>query len=228
MPARITPLVTDQFYHLINCGTGAIPIFKDKHDYQKFLQVMLYYQNVNPPLRFAKFMQLNRDQRNSFLNDLKQKKEFLVEIITYCLMPNHFHLLIKQIKDSGIHQFMRKLQDSYSRHFNLKYKRRGGLFEGRFKAVHIGNEAQLLHLNRYIHLNPYSAYLIKNFSELETYPYSSFGEYLGNREDEICQKEAISNCFSKGNKYKDFVLDHADYQRTLQEIKHQILEENFP
>lgn len=87
MPARITPLVDNEIYHIVNRGTGAIPIFKNRYDYQRFIEVFLYYQNAKPPFRFSKFLDFSQLERNKIFEELKKKKDFLVEIIAYCLMP---------------------------------------------------------------------------------------------------------------------------------------------
>ena len=225
MPNRPTPLITGEIYHVLNRGTGGIPIFKNRYDYQKFIQIFLYYQNENPPVRFSRLSLLSKDQREEIFSRLKKEKNFRVEIIAYCLMPNHFHFLLKQTKEGGIANFIRLSTNSYARYFNTKYQRKGSLFEGRFGAVRIENEFQLLHVSRYIHLNPYSSFLVKNLTSLANYPFSSLPEYLGKTKEEICQKEIVLAEFSSVEKYKDFVMDQADYQQELEKIKHQTLEE---
>jgi len=225
MPNRPTPLITGEIYHVLNRGTGSIPIFKNKYDYQKFIQIFLYYQNENPPVRFSRISFLPREQQEEIFSRLKKEKDFRVEIIAYCLMPNHFHFLLRQKKEGGIANFIRLSTNSYARYFNTKYQRKGSLFEGRFGAVRIENEFQLLHVSRYIHLNPYSSFLVKNLTLLVDYPFSSLPEYLGKTKEEICQKEVVLSEFSSAEKYKAFVMDQADYQRELEKIKHQTLEE---
>jgi len=139
-------------------------------------------------------------------------------------MPTHFHLLLRQLMENGIEKFSRKISDSYSHYFNIKTERKGGLFEGRFQATRITSDQQLLHVSRYIHLNPYSSFLVKDFVALEKYPYSSFPEYINNSPVSRCQKEIVLNQFKKPEDYKDFVYDQADYQKTLDQIKHQTFE----
>lgn len=224
MPARNFPLITNEYYHVLNRGNGGMPIFKSKYDYYKIIQILSYYQNVSHTVRFSKFITLPLDQRNQLLQEFKNKKDFFVEIIAYCLMPNHFHLILKQQKDEGIFNFLRLLSNSYAHFFNIKYKRRGSLFEGRFKAIRLENDYQLLHVSRYIHLNPYSAFLVKDAEYLKEYPFSSFQEYLGLVKNSICQKDIILSQFKSIKDYEKFVLDQADYQRNLEIIKHQILE----
>lgn len=224
MPARIIPLVTNEIYHVLNRGTGSIPIFKSQYDYQKLIELLFYYQNSEIPIRYSKFVTLPLNQREQILSGLLKNKEFLVEIIAYCLMPTHFHLLLRQLMENGIEKFSRKISDSYAHYFNLKTERKGGLFEGRFQATRITSDQQLLHVSRYIHLNPYSSFLVKNIADLEKYPYSSFPEYINNVSVSNCQKEIVLNQFKKPEDYKEFVYDQADYQRTLDQIKHQTFE----
>jgi len=225
MPARKIPLVTNEIYHVINRGNASMPIFKKKYDYQKFIQTFLYYQNDNLSFRFSKLLELSQSEKEEILKKLKIKKDLLIEIIAYCLMPNHYHFILMQAKDEGITNFIRLFANSYSRYFNAKYKRKGGLFENRFKAVRIETNAQLLHLSRYVHLNPYSSYLLRDFKNLIKFPFCSFPEYIGKSKTNICNKELILSQFSNLKEYKNFVLDRADYQRTLEEIKHQLLED---
>jgi len=139
-------------------------------------------------------------------------------------MPNHFHLLLKQSKDKGILTFMRSFQNSYAHYFNHKAKRKGTLFQGRFKTIRVETEAQLLHLSRYIHLNPLSSYVIKDLTALWQYPYSSLLEYINLQKSQYCQKQIILKQFSNRLDYKKFVSDRADYQQSLEKIKHQLLE----
>lgn len=223
MPPRETPLVNNFIYHIINRGNNSIPIFINNYDYQKFIQIMLYYQKPQT-LRLSKLLQLPKSQRIKLKNFPQSNQTFLVEIIAYCLMPNHFHLLLKQTQNNGITTFMRLVQNSYCHYFNTKWNRKGTLFEGRFKSVLVETDEQLLHLSRYIHLNPYSSFLVKDVPSLMEYKYSSLPEYLKMTASEICQKQIILDQFPTINDYKNFVLNQADYQRTLDQIKHQTLE----
>lgn len=224
MPARRIPLITDEIYHIVNRGNASAPIFKTKHDYQKFIQTFLFYQNENPPIRFSKLNNIPQPERDELLEKLKKEKQLLVEIIAYCLMPNHYHFILKQTQDRGILNFIRLSTNSYARYFNTKYKRKGSLFESRFKAVRVETDSQLIHLSRYVHLNPYSSFLVKDPEGLLRYPFSSLSEYIGASTTNICSKEIVLGQFSGLKGYQRFVIDRADYQRSLSEIKHQILE----
>lgn len=225
MPGREIPLVTDQIYHVINRGVASQPVFLSQRDYQRALEAILYYQYQKPHLRYSFFLRLPVQQRQDFLNKLKLKGECLIEIIAYCLMPNHLHLLLKQCRENGISFFMSNFANSYTRYFNTKQKRKGHLFQGKFKAVRVETDQQLIHLSRYIHLNPYSSYLIKTLDELESYPHSSFPEYLHLQKEAYCNKEIILTYFKGSNSYKKFVFDQSSYQRELEKIKHLAIEE---
>lgn len=223
MAGRKIPLVTNEIYHILNRGAASQPTFLDRRDYKRATETMLYYQNVTLPQRYSLFLLNSRKKREEILMRLREKKEFLVELISYCFVPNHFHLLIKQTADNGTSRFIANFTNSYTRYFNTRRKRDGSLFRGTFKAVLIETEEQLWHVSRYVHLNPYSSHLVKSLEGLISYPYSSFAEYLGKADLECCQKDVVLDCFRKSS-YRQFVFDQADYQRRLDEIKHLILE----
>lgn len=225
MPGRKVPLINDQIYHVLNRSISRQPAFVSKRDFERALEITRYYQNQNIPMRYSRFLTLSNDRRREVLESLAKEEHFLVEIISYCFMPNHFHFILKQISDGGISQFMKNWTDSYTRYFNVKNKRNGPLFQGRFKAVRVESNEQLLHLSRYIHLNPYSSFVVKTPEELEAYPYSSFLEHLGKSQFSLCNKEIIQEQFKNSQNYKAFVLDQADYQKRLEKIKHLLLEE---
>lgn len=139
-------------------------------------------------------------------------------------MPNHFHFLLRQIKDGGISKLIGNFTNSYTRYINTKQERAGPLFTGKFKSVRIETQQQLLHVSRYIHLNPYTSFVVKDTEGLRQYPYSSFPEFIGKTDSQLCMKEDILAGFKNPKQYEQFVLDQADYQRTLGQIKHQLLD----
>ncbi|MFH0943350.1 MAG: transposase [Candidatus Beckwithbacteria bacterium] len=224
MPGRETPLITGEIYHIINRGVTAQTIFSCQRHYQRALEIMLYYQNQNPHLRYSYFSALTFSAKTEKLNQLRKNNELLVEIFAYCFMPNHFHFLLKQLVDNGISNFLSKFSNSYTRYFNTKHNRIGPLFQGKFKSVRIESEQQLLHVSRYIHLNPYSSGVIKSKHDLYQYQYSSLPEYLSLTKKSFCQKDIILNYFKKSGTYQNFIFDQADYQRELEVIKHLVLE----
>lgn len=142
----------------------------------------------------------------------------------YSLMPNHFHFLLRQEINGGISKFLSQFLNSYTRYFNTKNDRVGQLFLDTFKNVLVEREEQLLHLSRYIHLNPFSSSIINSLEDLYKYEWSSLGEYIGRSEDSICEKEMILSSFRTKESYKKFVSDRADYQRELKQIENLIIE----
>lgn len=220
MPARAIPLVTGQYYHLFNRGINRQTIFSGVRDYSRVVGTMEFYSFAKPPIRFSKFLLLDNERKNQLWSELRQKNDKLLELIAFCFMPNHFHFLVRPKKDNGISKFMANFQNSYVRYFNTKHGKIGPIFQGQFKAIRIETEEQLLHLSRYIHLNPYSSYVLKKVGDLENYQWSSLPEYLGILTSTICNKEIILSNFKKSGGYKRFVFDQADYQRELEKIKH--------
>lgn len=223
MPARFTPLVTDQYYHIFNRGVNKQPIFEGVKDYKRAMEILEFYSYI-PKLRYSKFLLLSQEDRGRFMDNLHQENDKLVDIVCFCLMPNHLHLLLCQKKANGISKFMANLQNSYTRYFNTKHERIGPLMQGQFKAVLIEDDDQLLHVSRYIHLNPYSSFIVKDLAGLEKYPWSSLPEYLGIESTQICNKQIMLSHFRSAKDYKQFVFDQADYQRKLEKIKHLVLE----
>lgn len=213
MPYRIIPFVNGQYYHIYNRGSEKRSIFESRRDYQRFLKTLKYYQTEGPKSKFSHFPSL-------IVPELDYSKK-MIEIIAYCLMPNHFHLLIKQIREKGITEFMSKFINSYTKYYNTKYNRVGALLQGMFKAVLVESDEQLIHVSRYIHLNPISSFLVKNLNQ---YKWSSFLEYATEVEG-ICSKKEILTNFKNPQEYQQFVLDQIAYAQELELIKHQLIDE---
>lgn len=213
MPSRKIPFVNEEFYHVFNRGVAKMQIFNNFYDYNRFLKTILYYSIDSNKPKFSIF---------ASTTSLLDKTKKTVDIICYCLMPNHFHFLLRQIKDGGITEFISKISNSYTKYFNTKNKRVGPLLQGEFKAVHVETNEQLIHLNRYLHLNPLVGYIAK---DLEDYPWSSFKEYINQTKEKICTKEIVMEQFKDIEEYKQFVLDQEDYAKQLEMIKHQLIDE---
>lgn len=223
MPLRKTPLVNKRYYHIINRSINREPIFTRKKVCQRFIMATTFYQLSHPPMRLSHFLEYGVDKRKELITSLQKKSKKLVKIISYCLMPNHYHFLLRQNLDNGISKYISLIQNSYTRYFNEKHQRLGHLFQGQFKAILIETNEQLLHLSRYIHLNPYSSSIIKDLRDLEKYQWSSFPEFVKKNND-FCDKKIILSQFSSEKDYKKFVYNNADYQRNLEKIKHFCLE----
>ncbi|KKS63974.1 hypothetical protein A3A14_00285 [Candidatus Daviesbacteria bacterium RIFCSPLOWO2_01_FULL_43_38] len=212
MPSRFTPLVNDEYYHVFNRGVNKLPIFNGVADYRRFIKTLKYYQVEGPKPRLSLFMPMT--------TKLDWDKK-IVEVICYCLMPNHFHLLLKQVKDGGITEFVGNLSNSYTRYYNTRHRRVGPILQGEFKSVLVESNEQLLHLSRYIHLNP----LVSGFTkDLDSYQWSSYPEYLGLLPTGFCSMGIILDQFKTLLDYKKFVLDQASYGMELEFIKHHLLD----
>lgn len=185
----------------------------DERDYDRFLQTLYYYQFNGPKPRFS--------NRKRFKAKDFDKNPKIVEIICYCFMPNHFHLLLKQLQDNGIHEFLSKVINSYTKYFNTRRKRVGPLFQGQFKAVSVETDEQLLHLSRYIHLNPFVAQITKDWAN---FSYSSFGEFMGKGFLPLCSTDYVLNFFKNPEKYRSFIADQEDYALQLAKIQHLLID----
>lgn len=218
MPARnsIKISVENSFYHIYNRGVEKRIIFQDEQDYKVFLGYLKEY--LSPPPDLSKVKQTFTLQGTSFQGIPHQPNNFFnkIDLLCYCLMPNHFHLLIKQTEKGLMESFMRSVATRYSMYFNKKYDRVGPLFQGIYKAIIILDENYLLHLSRYIHLNPSENF--KSISEA----YSSYADYLGIRNTFWIKTETIKSYFSKNNQgltsYKSFVEGDADDSEILKSI----------
>lgn len=219
MPRRKTPLINNQFYHIFNRTIDGKEIFTNKKIVKRALTTLFYYQYQNPPLRLSYFLEKSKEEQEKIWETLKQKNEKLIEIIAYCLMPNHYYLKIKQLVNNGISVFISKFQNSFTKFFNTLTNLSGHLFESQFKAKIILNEEELIHINRYIHLNPYTSFLIKNIEDLKNYFASSLPEYLDEKRG-FCEKSLVLSHFKNLNDYWQFIRNQADYQRKLNQIKH--------
>lgn len=198
MSLRKVKLIQGEYFHIYNRGNDKKVIFKDKEDHERFVGLMYACNQTE------NFKSDNLSKNQGLFNVEKNTK--LVDIGAYCLMPNHFHLLVIQTEDEGITRFMQKVTTAYVMYFNKKYERTGSLFEGKFKAEHAGSDRYLKYLYSYIHLNPiklinskWKKEGIKDKNEaleyLSKYKYSSYLDYLG--ENRVQNKVLEINSFPK-------------------------------
>ena len=222
MPYRNIPFVTNQVYHVFNRSIASQSIFIDRRDYERILDLVNYYRFKKPPLRFSHYNRLPKEQKADYEKSFMINQNPMLDILAYCIMPNHVHFLLRPKIDNSISDFMRNLQNCYSKYFNTKRERTGSLFQFMFKAVRIETDEQLVHVSRYIHLNPVTSYILK-VENLEQYKWSSFKDYVLDI-DSFVNKEMILGRFKSPQKYKKFVFDQAEYQQQLNKIKHLSLE----
>ncbi|MDD2823279.1 MAG: transposase [Candidatus Daviesbacteria bacterium] len=200
------------YYHIYNRGVEKRNIYMDDCDYYRFLETLNFYHKIPAPMKLSDF------RRGATRLKKIENQTKLVTIFCYCLMPNHFHLLIRQEVDGGITLFLRKLSDSFTRYFNTRYKRVGSLFQGTFKAKLIESDEYLLHLSKYIHKNSFPL----EMWESKAYPYSSYSYYLFKEEHSFCDIDFILSYFAKENSsldYQSFVeeqeIENPDLSRLL-------------
>ena len=222
MPYRNIPFVSNQIYHVFNRSIASQPIFVDRRDYERVMELVNYYRFKKPPLRFSHYKRLSKEQKKEYENSFVINKSPMLEILAYCIMPNHVHFLLQPKINSAVSDFMRNLQNSYSKYFNTKRKRTGSLFQFMFKAVRMETDEQLIHVSRYIHLNPTTSYLIEA-ENLERYEWSSFKDYVSDIQSNV-NKEMVLSHFKSEQDYRKFVFDQIEYQRELDKIKHLALE----
>ena len=229
---RITPFEQDEYYHVYSRGVERRNIFRDDLDRSRFL-LLMYLCNTSENIQFSKLsLEIRREKernkskpsKDDFLKLYERpKKDQIVSVIAYCLMPNHFHIVLKENTEGGISVFMQKLLTAYSMHFNKKYKRSGSLFVNPFKAKHIDTDNYFSYLVGYIHLNPVKiidptwkdkglADLKKAKEFLLKYTHSSLNDYLSNfsknrPEYLILDKKSIPNYLTGAKEVEDF-LDH--------------------
>ena len=215
---RKDPLKNGCLYHICTKSIAGYVIFRSHDDYSRMKEMMKYYALDNPPVKYSLYEKLILSGNIRPFQELSNK-EYLVEIIAYCIMPTHIHLILCQLKDEGISIYMKTLLDSYTRYFNIKNNRKGPLWQGRFKSILIQTDEQLIHLTRYIHLNPTSDNLV---DKPENWKYSSYNEYLDKGDAFLCAFQKYIKIDPRS--YKAFVGERRDYQKKLAEIKHLCLE----
>jgi len=187
------------YYHIYARGASRQPIFLDEADRAYFLSLFHRY--------------LSRDETTNSVGIPYEKLHDAIELLCYCLMSNHFHLLVYQEHERAMQRLMRGIMTSYSRYFNKKYDRSGSLFESRYKASRISNDTYLMHISRYIHLNP------DNWS---TYPDSSIQYYTGQVAPDWLSVDKVLALFSSRDAYLEFVSDYKDIRDIYESIKHEL------
>lgn len=206
--------VEDYIYHVYNRGVEERNVFLDRKDYLRFIHDLFEFNDESPASNVLYFFNpKSMEVQPPYIRERKPRK-LLVEILVFTLMPNHFHLLIKQKKEEGIVRFMQKLGTGYTMYFNQRYERVGGLFQGRFKAVRVHAQAHFLHLPFYIHANPilkkykiYGGSTSIDWREaagyLENYRWSSYPDYIGKKNfPSVTSRDFLLDFFGGEGEYK--------------------------
>lgn len=199
MPKRnlIKNYSIESYYHIYSRGVAKQTVFNDDNDYAVFISLFKRYLSAK---------EIKNKSRHSYPNYKGR-----LELLSYCLMPNHIHLLVYQEDERAIVDFMRSLLTSYGMYFNKINKREGPLFQSNYLASLIDAQSYLEHISRYIHLNP---------ENWETSNTTSLGYYLGNRSADWINRDKILGMFDMNKeKYRAFLKDYKDHKKTLDDLK---------
>ncbi len=220
---RNLKIAPGEYYHIFNRAASKQTIFHDFGDYARFLFLILYFQapvkisHINRLIQtFLKFCNQPTQSHSThtgqssaltsiamgYEDEVVKKRK--IEIAAFCIMPNHFHLILKEVDEGGIAFFMQRVLTAYAKYYNTKYEKTGHVFQGPYKAVHIEDNSQLLYLSTYIHKNPKE---IEVWHEKENrYPWSSYQDLTEeNRWGELISSEIILSQFQNKQKYSEFV-----------------------
>ena len=220
MPRRntIRRFVSEGIYHVYNRGVEKRIVFQDEQDYAVFLHLLKYYLSPIDPNQTHPLLEFQNYSITKPKPMANLEKE--VDLVAYCLMPNHFHLLLIQHSEDGVIKLMSKISTTYAMYFNKRYKRVGYLFQGPYKAVSVTEDSYLLHLSRYIHLNPEKLTGGTPFN----YPYSSYKYYLGEKHSTWLKPKLILDYFGKTKlvpilnhypSYQEFVEKDSDDSKII-------------
>ena len=199
---RITP---GEYYHIFNRAVNKQVIFHDTSDYFRFLFLTLYFQS---PIIFQQLGRKVKEFVQSRALDNVEEDEIIkkrrVELVVFCIMPNHFHLIVKELDEGGIAAYMQRVLTSYSKYYNTKYQKSGHVFQGPYRAVHIADDRQLLHLSAYIHRNPRE--ISKWFKKEDQYIWSSYQDFIDeNRWGNLIMPDIVIGQFKDKAEYENFV-----------------------
>ena len=216
MPSRnaIKNYEPDSMYHVYNRGVDKRIIFTDEKDYAVFLNFLKFALLSDEELKGEKIVDSNIVSEATRFNLRRECLNEAVELVSFCLMPNHFHLLLYQREIDGITRLMRSIGTGYSIYFNKRHKRVGSLFQGRYKASPIKTPEYWDHISRYIHLNPLD--IGQNY---ENYTYSSYRNFVGKAEASWVKPDLVLDSFKSATEYAKFVYDYIPHRNELKFIK---------
>lgn len=204
-----------EIFHICNKSIANYPIFKDLDNSFRFIQILDFYNDQNIQTSLSSFLKKN----SSYSPKLLQIKEnCLIKFLTYCIMPDHYHLLIKILQKNSFLQYINNIENSFTRFFNINFKRKGPLWQSSFRSVRIKSNDQLLHVSRYVNINPITSSLV---DRPEKWIYSSYKDYLN---DDLLKNYLTEISINNSIQYKKFCENRIDYQKKLKLIKRLILE----
>lgn len=192
MPLRSDEFFPESYYHVYNRGANREDIFLSEENYSYCLRLLQKYMSA-----------------------------YEVSIVASCLMPNHYHLLVRQDGNTPVSEFIQVVFNSYVQSFNTWYDRTGTLFEGRFKHLHVDSDSYILQVCRYIHLNPVEAGLVRMPEE---WPHSNYQEWIGMRSTWKCDAEFVHQYFPTAKNYQEFVIDYMKERHEDKELSKYLLD----
>ena len=200
---RIVKIAPGEYYHICNRAVNKQTIFHDTRDYFRFLFLILCFQS---PMVFQQLGRLVKDFVLSRALDIKGEvvKKRKIELVAFCIMPNHFHLIVKELEEAGIATHMQRVLTAYSKYYNTKYEKSGHVFQGPYRAIHISDDPQLKYLSAYIHRNPRE--LVGWLNKVDKYQWSSYQDYIGeNRWGDLLVPDIVLGQFKNKERYHEFV-----------------------
>jgi putative transposase len=221
---RKTQFANYEYYHIYNRGVDKRTVFEDESDFFRFYISLILLNSEKDGLMddwrdFRKWHP--RAQLSEFMKKCP-KGDSVVELVAYCLNPNHYHLLLRQKKENGIKKYMHKVSTSYTNYFNAKQDRSGSLFQGRFKSSHIKSTGKLLYMSVYVSCNSE----VHGISPAKNYPWCSFSEYTSTiSKSKLCGgKKVISDNFRNQEDFKDFAKENIKHMKERKEDERLLLE----
>jgi len=223
-------------YHIFSRGVDKRKIFLADKDYLRGIHDLFEFNDLEPVNNLTYFFRKYKDVRRPYIGEERRKRKLLVKIHAFCLMPNHYHLLLSELVENGIPLFMKKFNGGYARYFNEKYERTGALFEGRYKKIIIKDEAHFIYLPYYIHLNSLDLITpewrkrrLSNFAKamkfLDSYRWSSHLDYAGEKNfPSVTQRDFLSEFFGGPERYKRGITEWLK-ELSLEDIRDLVLEQ---
>jgi len=242
MPIKRPPLINREIYHIVIRAIEGLKLFRNEKDYFRMIHDLFEFNDENPVsanyrMRERRRSNVTRSVLVTLDNERKKKRKLLVEILAFCLMSNHVHLLVKQFREGGISKFMRKVGAGYGIYYNNKYKRSGHIFQGRYRIVHIKNEEQLKTVFVYVHTNPVSIIvpnwrkgIIENIKEVigfleKKYRWSSYPDYLQKKNfPSLTSREFLTKVMGEVEGCQRFVEGWLQFKKELADFDQVIIE----
>lgn len=210
------PFYNGNFYHVYNRTVAKEHAFAFDRFIEHAVNTINFYRYPHR-LKFSEYRRLSPQEKSKYLNSTGAK-EPLVEIYAFSLMPNHFHLQIKQIQTGGVNRFISNFENSYAKYYNTVKRRVGSLFQDRFKSKRIKNNEEFIHVSRYIHLNPVTSGMV-SYENLSSYAATSYKWYKYPYLNKFITSDLILSHFRSFEKYDEFMRNQVKYQITLKTIR---------